>query len=1267
MSGFDCVNCKIDDFENEINGEKYLIEEKISKTIIARNNEIESIKKQFDRVLEGGSGVSIITGLPGIGKTSLVEHVVKELASSNVTYVYGKFRQHDKKPFIAISEVIEQMVKHLLTLPYEQLENIKNALKKALSSDIEIITSICPYARKLLGYHKTIDMDDYEKLKYRVKKAIYQFFVAVSEALFPLIIFIDDLQWADTPSLEVIEIICKDNELLNLFLILAYRDNEEKSTKKVKYITKIPQIKNDHIPIQLHELTDLDIKEYLQLIFGVNTENLDYLARIIYGLTLGNPFYIKEILDIFIKEHILVYSPNRKQWVVEINLINNLNLPKDIEQVITNKMKKLNSEDKSLLELIACFDGKVEYGLLRKIINTEDTLLNNQLNRLCKAAFLVKAVEKYQTEETLSYGFVHDIILELIYKKIDSEKRAKLHYNIAKNLTDNADEAFIENNRLFIASQLLRCDYHMLTQENTERWIYELYHAGMEAKQTTAIEQALKIFEYCVNLLSYSGFKEKHDLEMKINLELGECEYICERYQEAKERFEALISKYNAVDNLVTIKRKYMNLYSYNGNSEKVIELGTEILNHLNFKFDTKHLEIDLIKGKLLFSNKKIEKLKNAPVIKDKRLMIILETLTNMIPAANIIDDKIFELILIKIGILSVKYGNSPYSPIGYTAYSHILYNIWKNYKKGKKLKDITIELFEDTDSLYTKSMVYALIGTFIEHWSNPMENSIEYLKNSIEEGTKVGEFIYSGYAIVSIIYAQYIMGIPLKEITNDTNLQVKKLQRIGDDIGTFIDQLFNRHIHYLEKGVLTKEDHQIEEEIKSLNNNKRLTYYAFMLQRLYLEGEKEKAYELVENITPSIGLLKGHIMYTDLLFYSILTRLASHKALQTAEKRKNKKLIEKHMKELKYWIDIYKENHYTRYLLAKVEYTKLFEKEKSLEKLYNEAISFAENRGQLQLAAIGNLLAARHYEYNRKLSKFYAKEAASLFEKWGAIYIASLIEKEFGLENNTKLLTEEKNLQLKSKIIEEIAVDEEINKNILYHLNQIENMEEEQGFIYMIDVLVQRNNADYGVVLFEKADEMYLQYEKKNNENVIVHKEPMNMKHVSYLSRKIIRYVARTGEEVILNKKPDGGIFAKDLYIMDKDEVSIVCIPIKYLGVFVGIIYLEKVCQNGFNENIAGFIKSVIPSLITKRTIIKNVNLHSILNPKKAPSPLTDREQDVLKLVANGMSNSAISKELHITIGTVKSHLSNIYSKLEVDSRIKAVVKAKELNIIKI
>lgn len=280
-------------------------------------------------------------------------------------------------------------------------------------------------------------------------------------------------------------------------------------------------------------------------------------------------------------------------------------------------------------------------------------------------------------------------------------------------------------------------------------------------------------------------------------------------------------------------------------------------------------------------------------------------------------------------------------------------------------------------------------------------------------------------------------------------------------------------------------------------------------------------------------------------------------------------------------------------------------------------------------------------------------------------MYVVSSVEKEFNLVSDIRLLSKEKKIHLNNKTSTQIAVADEINGSILHQLNQMENMDEKEAFISFLDFISEKTHANYAAVLIEKSAEMYLKYEKKCDK-LTVQRELLNLKHINYISRKLIRYVERTGEEVILNKKPNGGIFANDLYIMGKDEISIVCIPMMYLGVLVGIVYLERDYKDGFNDNIILIIKSLIPSLISKITTIKEVNLHSILNPQKAVSPLTDRELEVLQLVAEGMSNSAIGKKLHITLGTTKNHLSNIYSKLEVDSRIKAVVKAKEINIVK-
>lgn len=1230
---------------------KQLIKGKMDKTIIARNEEIDSIKKHFDRVLEGDTEVAFIKGQPGVGKTFFVEHVVKELASKNVTYVYGKYVQSNERPFTAISEIIEQMTKHVLTLPYEQLKKIKNTLIKSLGADIEIITTISPYSIKLFQKYKPINIDNYDKLKYRIKKTIYQFLSTVSEALFPLVIFIDDLQWADRPSFEIIEIICKDNELFNLMLILAYRDNEEECVTKVEALLKIQNIQKASLLIELHPLTEQHIKDYIYLVFGEETQDPDYLVRIIYGLTLGNPFYIKGVIDIFIKEDILSYSPNKNKWVVNFENMNKLTLPRDMEQMMWSKITMLSSDEKALLEYIACFDGKVTYAQIERLIHSDEISLKSKLNRLCEIALIVPRSNDNLQNEIVSYHFIHDIPLELVYKNIDIKKRENIHYKIAKSILCT-DDKFIENSRLFMASQLLRSDYKECMEDCPKLWINNLYDAGIEAKKTTAMEQALKIFELCTLLLPYGDFKENNNLEMKINLELAECKFLCEDFKHASEIFEMLIKKYNTCENLVIIKRRYMNLYSYKGECEKAIQLGMEVLSHLDFSFDMENFNSELLKVESLFSLEKIEELTNAPMIQDKKILTILETLNQMIPAANYVDNKVFTLILIKIGILSAEHGRSVFTSMGYVACSFIFCHIWKDYKKGEKLANITLELLSDTDDHAIKTIVYSFMGTFVEHWYNPLESSIQFLDTSIEEGIKSGELVYSSYAIISGIYAKYLIGRPFEEIICDTNIKVKELQKVGYHSLKFIDYFFNSHLQYLQKGILPKEDEEINAIIKNYDNAESIIYYILKLQRLYLEGKIEKAYSIVGKIKPYISLLKGHIVYMEIMFYFILVQLEQHNILEDFLKDKNKTDIENDLNELKEAVDYYNGNHYIRYLLAEGTYEAVFEEGKFTTNHYNEAISLSEKNGNLYLEAVGNVLAATYYQNHKKLSQFYAKEAVECYEKWGAMYIAKLTEKEFEILVTQQSQVKQKNIMVTS--------------DILNHINHIEGMSEKEGFTYILDFLVKQSGADYGAILFEKCNEMHVAYKNEREGQVYAYPDLVDIKYISNMSRKIIRYVARTGEEVFLKEKPDSGIYSKDIYIMDKEYISIICVPMHYMGIFIGSIYLESVCKDGLNESIISVIKGVIPSLMLKQTRIKNVNLQNLFNPKMGTSSLTDRELEVLELVAEGLSNIEISKQLFVSQGTVKSHLNNIYSKLEVDSRIKAVVKAKEMNIIK-
>jgi predicted ATPase len=240
------------------------IEKRINRIMVGRYSEMEMFKKQFDHVLEGGMGLTVVSGRPGIGKTFFVDRAVSLAIGGNATYLRGKFRQYDSKPLLAVAEVIEQAVRYILILPTESLKHIKYELVQKQGADPAVILAICPYAEKLFGSRKAINIDSLEQLKYRVKMAVCFFLETVSTALFPLIIFLDDLQWADAVSMNIIEALCRDHEYLNLHLVLAYREGDAGQARLNQEI--LPE--GGDILIELGGLNYEDIDQYIRLILS---------------------------------------------------------------------------------------------------------------------------------------------------------------------------------------------------------------------------------------------------------------------------------------------------------------------------------------------------------------------------------------------------------------------------------------------------------------------------------------------------------------------------------------------------------------------------------------------------------------------------------------------------------------------------------------------------------------------------------------------------------------------------------------------------------------------------------------------------------------------------------------------------------------------------------------------------------------------------------------------------------------------------------------
>jgi len=362
--------------------------------------------------------------------------------------------------------------------------------------------------------------------------------------------------------------------------------------------------------------------------------------------------------------------------------------------------------------------------------------------------------------------------------------------------------------------------------------------------------------------------------------------------------------------------------------------------------------------------------------------------------------------------------------------------------------------------------------------------------------------------------------------------------------------------------------------------------------------------------------------------------------------------MMKKLLSEIEEWMTLYRPNHYVRFLLAKAAISQVETPDQRLDNLYNEAIEEAEKYDQVHLLALSHLLAA-NYNYNKPLAIFYATEAIKYFRQWGAYTVAERIQNQYAITDENLYQSSIVRVNDHSKDYKSIQL---LNERLI---EQIKDLEDYDVLRLILKRLLHYQGFVYGAILKENLDTMYLISEIYTGQEIIVYDDPLNINLISHLSRKMIRYCARTGETQIVRQGLNNSLVINDPYVEAHQDLSLVCIPLKQEGVLTGLIYIEQKGEDYLDQDLINQINIVL-TLINANKSADGVKEVMTLNLEDRPS-LTPREEDVLHLLAKGLSNSAISESMYITLGTVKNHLSNIYSKLEADSRIQAVLKAKE------
>lgn len=1275
----------------------------ISKNLYGRENEIEALGEAFNNINKGQFELILVKGSSGNGKTELINRTLRPLAEKKGFFTSGKFKQFQRdEPYIPFEQAFRNLIKQILTEPEEAIEKWKKQLVNDLGKNGEIISQMIPEIELLIGNQVPIKSIDPQKSKRRFQMVIQKFMKMFMSKDHPLVLFLDDLQWADISSLNLLRDICINTKNSHLLIVCAYRDDEIKDILKFNEI--IEEIKNAGVKVRNIYLTHLNFNNTQKLISDTllsEEERVKPFSEIVYRKTLGNPFFINQLLQLVYEENYISFNKKEGIWEWNIDNIKKLGIADNVVELVIRKLKKLPKETVCILQLCSCMGNSFDLKTLSIVYKKSLVKTLVALVPLIKEGLILprKDIEgflqtnyydsgdNYLAETNIEFDFLHDRIHQAAYTLITDDEKKEIHLIIGRLILENTTQNEIDDKILNIMAHI---NYGIdLIDNPLERIKLSKLNllAGKRAKTSAAYDSALNYFKAGITLLNKDSWNVHYKLTYNLNIELSQCEYLSSNLEKSEELFKIILANAKTGLEKSEVNSLKMMLESSTGNYDKAIIVGIKSLKYLGVHLPQNPSKLDLIKqillSKLIFRNKNIDDLLKLPESNNYNIVKALENLTLLAAPANFINDDLFVLIILKLAILSAKYGNTEVSAIGYSGYAIIAGSVLGDYVKGQEFEKVSLTLADKYNNNSTKCLVSFVNGTFVSHWTQHGNISVKYSKDAFEYGLESGEFLYAGYAVTTILEMKHYLGVQLDEIYEDHLFYydfVKKMKfKTAINLMAMSKELREALKNTTECDFTFMSD-AFEKEMIESEKNEIMTYYLFKIQLSYLFGDYESAYEIAKKAYKNIESIMGYIFYTEHNFYYSLAITAIFDKFTDNEKRKHLKILRKNQKQMKKWADNCEDNFLHKYLLIAAEIARLKGNNQETMTLYDKAIKSAGENGYIQNEAIANELAAKYYlsTGRAKIAEVYINDAYNKYQHWGAKGKAKSLLKQYeDIINEKHLMEKYDNLQTSNNVLcnsEDIETDYLKKEKLGQIIDALQSISEEndldRALVKFLETVLNITGADSGYILMEEDGELFIEASKESWRHLIKTENHFNMEKYINIPKRVIRYVARTYETVILDDNMNTGIFSKDSYIMKHRPGSIVCMPLLFQDIFIGVLYLEN---NITTEVFTSEKVDMLRTLSNQMAYIKKLRYfiekeNDNTKPEVAVTlvdPLTTRELEVLQLIASGMSNKEIANSLGVTVSTTKTHIINIYGKLGVNRRVQAVSSARNLGLL--
>ncbi len=1130
----------------------------IPQKLYGREHDIALLLGAFDRVVQHGAPELImISGYSGVGKTSLVRELYKPIVRERGLFISGKFDQYKCNiPYSTFGDAFRELIRQILTESEQRIAAWSIKLRNALGVNGQLIVDIIPQLEVIIGRQPPVPELSPSDSTNRFNMLFRQFISVFTAPEHPLVLFLDDLQWADAASLKLLENIITDSDMKYLLMIGAFRDNETNPSHPL--ILTLDTINRNCGPLRTITLLPLSFTDLGHLMadtFRPHESGFESLSGLIYEKTAGNPFFVTQFLITLHEESLVEFDQMKSVWKWDAGRILAKGYTDNVVDFMVEKLKKLTPETRQTLQTAACIGNSFDFDTLLSISSAPDAVVEASLGEALQERLLLHLPGN-------RYRFQHDRVQQAAYSLIPETERVPLHLQIGRLMLTAAPDEAVDENVFDIVNQFNR-GIDLITNPEERCRIARLnLIAGNKAKASTAYASALSYLSLGAQLLDEDAWKTDYPLCFEINQELAEAEYLNSKYDLAKESIDRLVVR--AASNLE--KARLYNIliiqYTLLANYPAAITAGREALRLLNVIVPendlSEALNAELNRYVEILGSRDISSLADVPECSEPEKRVCLELLSNMVVPARYTDSTMFALISVLNVNTSLQYGPTPKSTVGYSAYGMVLNSVLGNFKDAYAFGMVALRLSERFNVLAQKCQASFMLGHYLNQWVRHLKWADATLNDGIQAGLASGEMQWTGYSMAYKLFQPFYRGETLALIKNELPALLYFTRKTVNRWAT--DTLEGLELALSElTGSDPSSNYENEAAFLAECRERRsfgaIGRYAVLKAQIhYLYGRPEEALEAVAMARELGGFFSSSISVAELNFYESLILAALHDDASAADQTQHLEKIRENQRQMAIWSESCPENFSHLHLLVEAELARLTGRDLDAMHLYEQCIDSAGTHGFIQDKGLANELADRFY---RQLgfatnADAYLRQARACYLRWGAD------KKVRELDRENRWL----------QFDEHSASSEDLDARIagLDAISVIKASQAISGKIILSDLLktlmtvvLENAGAQRGCLLLMQGKKMSLAAEACVENGEIRVDLYNTTSFASLLPLTMVNYVKRTQECLIMEDVAANELFAADPYILRQKPLSTLCLPLVRQDHLIGMLYLEN------------------------------------------------------------------------------------------------------------